>query len=94
MKTNTVLHLVVMLMLYTIDTENLPCFPGNVYLHAITAQKKYSVRIDIVHFKTWYAEYKDFAVANEGNKYKLSLGTYHGTARKYNAYVVIYCSYM
>ena len=71
-------------MLYTIDIENLPCFPGNVYLHAITAQKKYSLRIDLgsLNGETKYAVYKDFAVANEGNSYKLTLGSYRGTAGK------------
>ena len=74
--------------MHTTERENLPCLPGNVYLHAITAHKKYSLRIDITTAtgKTMFANYKHFAVANEGNKYKLTLGSYHGTAGNYNAY--------
>ena len=34
-------------MLYTIGRENIPCVPGNVYLHAITSQKKYSLRLGL-----------------------------------------------
>ena len=73
-------------MLCTIDTENLPCFLGNDNLHAITAQKKYTLRVDLADFEgeTSYAHYTDFAVANEGNKYKLTLGSYSGTAGDYD----------
>ena len=77
-------------MLYTIDSEDLPCFPGNDYLHAITSQKKYTLRVDFttVGDETRYEEFKDFAVANEGDKYKLNLGSFSGTAGKNNAYFV------
>jgi len=72
------------------------CFPGNDNLHAMTAHKKYSLRIDLTTAKgeTSYADYTDFAVASEGKKYKLTLGTFHGTAGKYNAYFVYHRSYM
>ena len=83
-------------MLCTIDTESLPCFPGNDNLHAVTAQKKYTLRVDLADFEghTRYAEYTDFAVANEVNKYRLTFGSYSGTAGDYDAYFKLYlCSY-
>ena len=82
-------------MLCTIDTESLPCFPGNDNLHAITAEKTYTLRVDLADFEgnSRYAEFTDFAVANEGNKYRLTLGTYKGTAGDYEAFLTLYCSY-
>ncbi|KAK2151393.1 hypothetical protein NP493_2630g00001 [Ridgeia piscesae] len=55
---------------------------GNDNLHAITSQKKYTLRVDLADFEnqTSYAEYADFAVANEDNKYRLTVGSYSGTA--------------
>ena len=85
-----------------IGTENLPCVTGNVYLHAITAQKKYSLRFDLTDFnnsanytsESRYAQYKHFAVANVGDKYRLTLKSYSGTAGKYYAYFVLCCHVM
>ena len=80
-------------MQYTIDSKNLPCLPGNDNLHAITAQKKYTVRVDFttVGGDTRYEEFKDFAVANEVDKYKLNLGSFSGTAGKKNTHFVLSC---
>ena len=73
-------------MLFTVDIVSLPRFPGNDNLHAITAQKKYTLRIDLTDFEGQqrYAEYTNFAVANEGNKYTLTFGSYSGTAGDYD----------
>ena len=82
-------------MLCIIYTKCLTCFPGNDNLHATTAQKKYTLRVDLADFEdeTRFAEYTDFAVSNEENKYKLTLGSYSGTAGDYDAYFTLYCSY-
>ncbi|KAK2152646.1 hypothetical protein NP493_2429g00001 [Ridgeia piscesae] len=55
---------------------------GNDYLHAITTQKRYDLRIDLEDFEkeSRYAVYPNFAVSSETDKYKLSLGTYSGNA--------------
>ena len=57
---------------------------GNDYLNDITSQASYVLRIDMEYFanQTKYAIYSNFAVAPESNKYKLSFGTYKGTAGK------------
>ena len=83
-------------MLFIIYTKSLPCFPGNDNLHAITAQKKYTLRVDLVDFegRTRFAEYANFAVASEDNKYTMTVGSYSGTAGDYDAYFKLYlCSY-
>ena len=56
-------------------------FPGNDYLHDITSHKHYTIRMDMEDFEgiTKYAEYSYFAVADETDKYRLSLGAYSGT---------------
>ena len=73
-------------MLWTVDIVGL-CFPGNDNLHAITTRNNYTLRVDMEDFEgaTRYAKYTYFAVANEHNKYKLSVGTYSGTAGDYDA---------
>ncbi|KAI0232777.1 Ryncolin-1 [Lamellibrachia satsuma] len=55
---------------------------GNAFLHEITSQARYSLRIDLEDFEdaSRYAVYSNFAVASEANKYRLSLGAYSGTA--------------
>ena len=61
-------------------------FSGNDLLNDITSQARYVLRIDMEDFENEirYADYTDFAVDSERNKYKLSFGTYSGTAGKYN----------
>ena len=77
-------------MLWTVDIVGL-CFPGNDNLHAITALTNYTLRVDLEDFEgaTRYAKYTYFAVDNEDNKYKLSLGMYSGTAGDYDAHLFI-----
>ncbi|KAK2171727.1 hypothetical protein NP493_1034g00027 [Ridgeia piscesae] len=55
---------------------------GNDYLHDITSQQPYVLRIDMEDFKNEhrYAAYSNFAVASERDKYTLSIGAYSGTA--------------
>ncbi|KAI0220776.1 Fibrinogen C domain-containing protein 1-B [Lamellibrachia satsuma] len=55
---------------------------GNDNLHHLTLQAHYTLRVDMEDFEknTRYAVYSNFAVASKGDKYKLSLGTYNGTA--------------
>ena len=61
-------------------------FSGNDYLNDITSQAQYVLRIDMEDFENEkrFADYSNFAVDSERNKYKLSLGTYSGTAGKNN----------
>ena len=77
-------------MVWTVHIVAL-CFPGNDNLHAITAQKTYTLRVDLEDFEGAfrYAKYAFFAVDNEDNKYKLSLGIYSGTAGDYEAHLCI-----
>ncbi|XP_046863999.1 fibrinogen gamma chain-like [Xenia sp. Carnegie-2017] len=51
-------------------------------INRLTSRKKNRLRIDMEDFtgNTAYAEYHIFLVASEGQKYKLDLGTYSGTA--------------
>lgn len=56
---------------------------GNNNIHALTLNKKYTLRIDLADFKgnSRYAEYTDFKVGAACEKYKLlSIGTYCGNA--------------
>ncbi|CAN9514677.1 unnamed protein product [Ophioblennius macclurei] len=55
---------------------------GNDNLHYITAQGNYSLRIFLEDFdgNQRYAEYKNFKVADEKEKYTLTFGAYVGTA--------------
>ena len=49
-------------------------------LHRLTSSGKYKLRVDLEDFEgsTSYAEYDLFEVASEGEKYKLSVGSYTG----------------
>ena len=73
----------------TIYLENVLCFPGNDNLHAITARKMYTLRVDMADFEgeVRYAQYYSFAVASEDAKYRLTLGSYSGNAGDYDAYL-------
>ena len=64
-------------------------FSGNDKLYDLTSQAHYTLRIDMEDFEnnTRYAVYSNFAVASEGDKYKLSLGTFSGTAGDYTTYL-------
>lgn len=55
---------------------------GNDYLHDITSQACYTLRVDLGDFEdnTRYAVYSSFAITSECDKYRLSLGAYSGTA--------------
>lgn len=55
---------------------------GNDNLHYITTQGNYSLRINLEDFdgNQRYAEYKNFRVADEKDHYRLTFGTYVGTA--------------
>ena len=66
-------------------------FSGNDNVYAITARKKYTLRIDLADFegRARFAEYENFAVASEDNNYRLTLGSYSGNAGDYDAYFVI-----
>ena len=56
---------------------------GNENLHLITSNKRYKLRIELADWEgnTRYAEYDNFRVGSEQEKYKLiSIGTYSGNA--------------
>ncbi|KAK2152876.1 hypothetical protein NP493_2397g00002 [Ridgeia piscesae] len=55
---------------------------GNDYLNDITSQGQYTLRIDMEDFEDErrYADYSTFAIGAEIEKYKLTIGTYSGTA--------------
>ncbi|XP_073343203.1 fibrinogen-like protein 1 [Pagrus major] len=55
---------------------------GNDNLHYITTQGNYSLRINLEDFdgNQRYAEYKNFQLANEEDHYRLTFGSYVGTA--------------
>lgn len=57
-------------------------FLGNDNLHAVTAQKEYTLRIDLGDFEgaTRYALYPNFTVASESDNFTLYHGLYSGTA--------------
>ncbi|KAK2177306.1 hypothetical protein NP493_606g03031 [Ridgeia piscesae] len=57
-------------------------FLGNDYLHEITSQARYTLRVDLTAFNGTkrFAVYSTFAVADESAKYRLSVSGYHGTA--------------
>ena len=49
-------------------------------INRLTNSERYKLRVDLEDTagKTAYAEYDQFAVTSEKNKYQLSLGTYSG----------------
>jgi hypothetical protein len=55
---------------------------GNEHLHQLTAQGKYSLRINMGDFDSnqRYAMYKQFVVGDEESGYKLTVGGYEGSA--------------
>ena len=56
---------------------------GNDNLHLLTSETRQQLRVDLEDFEnnTRYAEYDNFTVADDVEKYKLvSLGAYSGTA--------------
>ena len=55
---------------------------GNNNLHRMTAAEEMKLRVALEDFEgdVRYAEYTTFKVADEGNKYRLRIGGYNGTA--------------
>ena len=55
---------------------------GNYNLHRLTAADDVRLRVDLEDFdgNVTYAEYRTFKVADEGDKYRLLIGGYSGTA--------------
>ncbi|XP_078346731.1 ficolin-2-like isoform X1 [Oculina patagonica] len=51
-------------------------------IHRLTSSGQFKLRVDLEDYagKTGYAEYDSLAIASEGDKYKLSLGSYSGTS--------------
>ena len=58
---------------------------GNKYLAAITAGRHYKLRIDITNYQNtkYYAEYNQFTVDDEDNKFRLVVNGYSGNAGNY-----------
>ena len=61
---------------------------GNDNLHRLTAADNVTLRVDLEDFdgNITYAEYTTFKVADEGDKYRLLIGGYNGTAGDSMAY--------
>ncbi|RUS85474.1 hypothetical protein EGW08_006750 [Elysia chlorotica] len=60
---------------------------GNDNIHAITSSGAYELRVDLTYKnKTSFAHYGNFFVAGESDKYKLTVGSYRGTAGDSLAY--------
>ena len=61
---------------------------GNDNLHRLTASGDMELRVDLEDFdgNITYAEYTTFKVADEGDKYRLLIGGYSGTAGDSMAY--------
>ncbi|XP_071786021.1 uncharacterized protein [Asterias amurensis] len=55
---------------------------GNDNLHRLTAQGEYELRVDLTSFRdeSRYAVYESFSIADVSDNYRLSLGSYSGTA--------------
>ncbi|XP_071807924.1 ficolin-1-like [Asterias amurensis] len=56
---------------------------GNDYLHRLTAQGEYELRVDLSDFsqESTYAAYDSFSIADMSENYRLALGVHTGTAR-------------
>ncbi|XP_071837381.1 uncharacterized protein [Apostichopus japonicus] len=56
---------------------------GNDYIHAITNQKTYCLRIDLIDstHTSHYALYSSFSITNEADNYRLSVGSFSGNTR-------------
>jgi len=61
---------------------------GNEFIHYVTnGDRAIQLRVELTDYnnETAYAEYDDFKIDSNENKYKLiSLGNYNGTAGKYS----------
>ena len=55
---------------------------GNDNLHRLTASDDVMLRVDLEDFdgNITYAEYTTFQIANEADKYRITIGGYNGTA--------------
>ena len=55
---------------------------GNEKIHQLTSQRAYELRIDLADWEgnTRYAVYDSFSIADESDYYRLTLGSYNGTA--------------
>ncbi|PIK36828.1 putative fibrinogen C domain-containing protein 1 [Apostichopus japonicus] len=53
---------------------------GNKYIHSMTNQKTYQLRIDLRDSvsSSYYAVYSNFSTNNEADKYRLSIGSHSG----------------
>ena len=49
-------------------------------IHRLTSSDTFKLRVDLEDWdgETRFAKYASFAIANEANKYKLSVGSYSG----------------
>ena len=62
----------------TLETE---FWLGNEKIHAITSAGRYELRVDLKYNgQSKYARYDRFSIADESNNYKLTVGSYSGTA--------------
>lgn len=57
-------------------------FEGNEYLHLLTSQSMYELRVDMTDFEgeSRFAKYKLFQVGSWDTKFRLTVGGYSGTA--------------
>ncbi|XP_033625912.1 fibrinogen-like protein 1 [Asterias rubens] len=61
---------------------------GNDNLHRLTAQGEYELRVDLTSFDddTGFALYESFGIADVSDNYRLTVGSYNGTAGDWLAY--------
>lgn len=66
---------------------------GNDHIHSITEQKSYDLRIDLTDRDNtqYYALYSSFSINDETDKYRLSIGSYSGTAGKFCMLFCLLC---